>query len=664
MVEFNVPGYGLCRKVLDVNSNDLRGQKDKELTSEDEHEEDDAEAQQHSEKQRWQAEQQQILSWQAKELSNFLEEAVSLGVIEKDGVASASKKGRFKRFTVYDQQPLLQQVREVHEKVIRFVLAMTKDCEWKDAIGFLSKCPQSVNARPAFERYGFIHYASAQGDLPTIKRLLHIGSQVKMLSHCGKSPCQVALEHGHAEVARYLREVEDSDFSPRRSGPLFAGRQIGSELKGPMVFKRTSQTLYEAQTDACFSTFSKISSRDAWDAHASSCIQGVTTIEVQARQCNGPLIFGLTSCTEDNQTFPNGFSVLFGQTRGFETEVNLNRGCIVEDIEICDTLKMVAEGSAVKVFRNNTEIRTFNVCPQGFYAKLFVFKGSDALMARLEPLVSIPQQLKLALGFRSGDFQAMLKGVLMKLLPSWLRKEVEQGVDPADRSGHVMYFSSLIVSLTTRSWTEQELADMDDVERKNHLVAFNYEWTTDLWKVLKKVWNDGGIPKLANLRAKFHTKIPGSCKNKSLLALTFVNSLKPEHRWLAWTVWRERTEKEAMDRFPNKPLNSVSFAQLHSVCCHRDTALWFDVIRFWDRDPYHKRRDGLPDPHLINEPNPSNFDLKRHTEWLQNEAGPGGAFGYSCPLQIRGVAPRKLALHGVIGEHQRSPHDSDEEEED
>merc|ERR1712113_212620 len=109
---------------------------------------------------------------------------------------------------------------------------------------------------------------------------------------------------------------------------------------------------------------------------------------------------------------------------------------------------------------------------------------------------------------------------------------------------------------------------MDDIKRENSKVPFNYEWAVDLLKVLHVIWLDGRRPELGRLRAETHTKIPGSCKNKAVLALAIVNLCKPAHEWVAWTCWRMRSDKEAQGRYPNKALKECSFTQLHCVCCH------------------------------------------------------------------------------------------------
>eukprot|EP00931_Biecheleriopsis_adriatica_P118441 TRINITY_DN93852_c0_g1_i1.p1 TRINITY_DN93852_c0_g1~~TRINITY_DN93852_c0_g1_i1.p1 ORF type:complete len:731 (+),score=191.02 TRINITY_DN93852_c0_g1_i1:69-2195(+) len=671
-VFFNIDGRGVCRKQIREDSASLRplarpSTKPRgtfQVQAEQEEDED-------PEQSRWMEDQSRVSSWEPKELAQFLKQAAALGATHNGEAASNhpdQEKGRFKRFTVYKKGSLVEQVQQVREEVLCFLLDLAESGWWRNVYSFLSKCPQSVSARPASRQYGFLDLAASQGSLVAVKKLLQLGAEVATTTGCGRSPLQVALKHGQAKVAAYLKEVEDHmHASPRSRDKLSANLQkIGFETKGPMVFKRTSGTLYEAQTDAAFSTFSKISTTDAWDAHATSCQAGVTAVEVQARQCNGPLCFGLSSNPEDSHDFIDGFGVLFGQVHvpGLHKKPKTtSHRVVVDDVGVEDTLKMSVEDSQVKVYINDDLLHTFPPREgQALYAKVFIFKESDALMAGIKPFVSIPKQMQLSMSLRSPDFQVMLRGVLMKLMPNWLRQEVEDDNDPEDRTGHMMYFASLVVSLTTRCWTAEELRDMDDVERKNNLVAFNYEWTTDLWKAIKKVWNDGGVPKFSNLRAKFHTKIPGSCKNKAVLALAFVNVLKPEHRWVAWTCWRQRTEQEARDRFPHKALHTVCFAQLHCVCCHKETSLWFDVIRFWDRDPFHARPHDLPDPDLLQQPHSSNFHLQKHTEWMQKEAGPGGRGGYSCPMTLPGSVPEKLAAHGVVGEYEGDGEEEEEEE--
>merc|ERR1712228_541992 len=115
-------------------------------------------------------------------------------------------------------------------------------------------------------------------------------------------------------------------------------------------------------------------------------------------------------------------------------------------------------------------------------------------------------------------------------------------------------------------------------------------------------------------------------------------------------------------RFPHKQEHERCYAQLHCVCGHLSTYLWFDVIRFWDRDPTHKWTLLYPDPDLVQVPNACNFDLAHHTEWLKNEAAPGGKSGYSCPLRMRGTVPEKLFAKGVRGDFVGSGEPEEEEE--
>jgi len=207
-----------------------------------------------------------------------------------------------------------------------------------------------------------------------------------------------------------------------------------------------------------------------------------------------------------------------------------------------------------------------------------------------------------------------------------------------------------------------------------------------LWKLLKKVWHNGAEPKLQFLRAETHCKIPGSCKNKAVLAIAMLDFLKPEHKWNCWTCWRIRNEDEAAGRYPNKTAKEMCYTQLHCVCKHQQTGLWVDPIRLWDRDPLHKwsvldawepcngsRKKPhwasevvipYPNPKQIPMPTPQTFNLKAHTHWMQAGAAPGGKKGYSCDLDTIGVVPPALASMGVQGDSVGSTDDTEVEEQD
>jgi len=621
------------------------------------------------EAQRWRQEQEAVAHWEVKELQRFLAEASKLGLVGGNtplcnSNAWSSKHG------VRKLGELVEAVQRVREDVLLVVLRMAEQRNWDDVFHFLSACMASVDSRPTSAEFGFIHHASFQGNVAVLRHLLKMGASITSTTSRGQTPRQVAVAVGARDAVRFLEEAERADRSTRRT--VFADHVLGYEAKAHMVFRRTSATLFETKDDPSYSTFCKIGTADGWDAQATSCTAGVTQIRVQVIKPTGPFCFGLTCDPSDDHTMSNGFRVLIG-SNGFEEDPatwpkTSQRTCRLMGVEASDTFVMsMTDDRVIEVYHNGDLLQRFDAEGAAMHAKIFIYEEGGCMSVGLEPFVSYPQQIHHSMHLRGGDFKTMLKAVLMKLLPEWLRRELEEGVDPTDRRGHAMYFASLVVMLSTRQWSKSELKGMDNVDRKKSHVPFNYEWTTDLWKVLKKVWNNGDIPRLDSLRAEFHNKIPGSSKNKAILALAFVSVLRPEHRWVAWTCWRERKDDEAKDRFPFKARESTSYAQLHCVCCHLDTQLWFDVIRFWDRDPMHAWDTRYPDPDMLTAPSAGagNFDLRQHTDWMQFRAGPGGDRGYSCPVKLRGVAPAKLAAVGVVGEFDASgASDEDEEEEE
>jgi len=304
------------------------------------------------------------------------------------------------------------------------------------------------------------------------------------------------------------------------------------------------------------------------------------------------------------------------------------------------------------------------------HAKFMMFDPNDCVLVSAEPCVSYPAVLRQTIGMQTAEYRNLLSAIIRKLLPDWLREELTadggKDCDPTDKNGHMMYVASLITMLSTRSWSKAEGQAMDTVARSNYKIPFNHDWVDDFGKVLKKIWNNGGVPNLGNLRAVEHSRVPGSCKNKAVLALVIVDAIRPMHRWVAWCVWRARNQSEAEGRFPHKKDTPIqmSYCQLHCVSAHLDTHLWFDAIRFWDRDPHHKWPLRYPDPELLNVPTPSNFDLIAHTMWMKDKAAPGGTSGYSCPMTVPGTVPYKLSLLGVKGDRVQDDNDDEEEEED
>jgi len=278
-------------------------------------------------------------------------------------------------------------------------------------------------------------------------------------------------------------------------------------------------------------------------------------------------------------------------------------------------------------YNNNNLVQEFATNQQQMYAKIFIYKNSDFMKIQTSPLVSIPLQLKLSSELHGQDFHEMLKEVLDMLTPAWLKEEFEKGEDPEDKTGHMMYFVSMVVVQITRSWKADELNSMNDSDQ------FNTSWRIDLWEVLKNVWNNGNCPMLENLRAEYQHRIPGSDMNMVLLALLFGNLLKPRHGWVAWTCWRTLPDKEAKQRQQTKQENEINYTKLHYLCCHQNTKNWFDVRSFWEKDPNHKCS---PDPDVANTPHPQKLDLAKHTQWLRTKAD---STGYNCPLKVRGVIP-------------------------
>merc|ERR1719382_795095 len=144
-----------------------------------------------------------------------------------------------------------------------------------------------------------------------------------------------------------------------------------------------------------------------------------------------------------------------------------------------------------------------------------MYDPNDCILVSTEPYVGFQNVLRQTIAMQSEEYNQLLKAIVRKLLPDWLQAELKDDKDPIDENGHGMYVASLITMLATRAWTKGEAQAQDSMIRSNYAIPFNHDWVDDLLKVLKKIWNNGGVPSLGNLRAAEHEKIPGSCKNKA-----------------------------------------------------------------------------------------------------------------------------------------------------
>jgi len=671
------------------------------------------------EEQLWSEQQKKVEEWEVKELLRFLECADQKWGLDDEKAKLVTLVHGVQRETL----------EKYLDKVSRPKDEKDQKKAWKEAVDeFLGTCLDSVNTRPPTRQYGFIHVAAQQGDCDTLLQMVKLGADIFMKAHDGKTARELAAKHKKKEAEEYLAEVEKkhslaSQLADKRAATVF--QSIGKEVLGPRIFKRTSDTMFVYNDDSSFTGFSKLAQTQAWDCNAISIEKGVTKMTVKfekrgttkqsglADTRKRPCIFGLIELTgtevnpkasglvpswldlrdasacmqpmnytakgvwvcceiEELVNAKDTVAMKYAKEAMSHSLVDVTPEDILT-IERTDTDKIVVKKSKLGKDGEHT-IKVFNSKkPWGdMYAKFMMYDPNDCILVNTEPGVGIPNVLRQTIGMQQAEYTRLLHAITRKMLPDWLRAEIgskadgSEDTDPTDEKGHMMYVASLITMLSTRAWTKAEAQAQDTMIRKNYQIPFNHDWVDDLGKVLKKIWNNGGVPSLGNLRAVEHSRIPGSCKNKAVLALVLADVIRPKHEWVAWTVWRTRTPDEAEGRFPHKkdtPID-ICFCQLHCVNAHLKTGKWFDVIRFWDRDPHHKWPLRYPDPELLNIPTPSNYDLTAHSQWMRNNAAPGGKEGYSCPKKVPGSVPYKLHLLGVEGDKIQGLGEEEEEEED
>jgi hypothetical protein len=668
---------------------------------------------------KWKEQQKAVEQWEVKEIMKFLECAGMEWGLDDEKVKLVHLVQTVQRETL---EKYLDQVAKPKTDQARTKV-------WKEAVDeFLGTCLDSINTRPPTRKYGFIHIAAMHGNVDVLTQLVKLSADVFWQADDGSTARSIAKKQGHKDAEEYLESVEQKHTLKSHESKKIIQEslaRVGQETLQPRLFKRNKDTMFSYEYDSHFTAYSKLSQTDGWDCSAMSIQKGVTKITVKfeprgTTKSSGladirkrPFIFGLVSLTDKEANPRGGGSMVFDSSwldlssrtenpyllsqasKGVwaccemsalmkndnvaSTYGKATNSISLPDVTPADILIMEKTDACTIVIKKQSigssqeevlkEFRSKKAWGD-MYGTFMMYDPNDCVLVSAEPGVSYPAVLRQTIGMQSVEYRTLLTAITRKLLPDWLREELTadsgRDSDPTDKNGHMMYVASLITMLSTRSWSKAEGQAMDSMIRSNYKIPFNHDWVDDFGKVLKKIWNNGGVPSLGNLRAVEHSRVPGSCKNKAVLALVIVDAIRPRHQWVAWCVWRARNQSEAEGRFPHKKDTPVdmSFCQLHCVNAHLETHLWFDVIRFWDRDPHHKWPLRYPDPELLNVPTPSNFDLTAHTEWMRDKAAPGGTAGYGCPKTVPGTVPYKLALLGVTGDKVQSNDDEEEEEED
>eukprot|EP00418_Pyrodinium_bahamense_P085722 CAMPEP_0179063456 /NCGR_PEP_ID=MMETSP0796-20121207/27447_1 /TAXON_ID=73915 /ORGANISM="Pyrodinium bahamense, Strain pbaha01" /LENGTH=424 /DNA_ID=CAMNT_0020760383 /DNA_START=21 /DNA_END=1295 /DNA_ORIENTATION=+ len=95
------------------------------------------------------------------------------------------------------------------------MIQSAKDGEFDKVFTILDKYPPYVNERPEERMYSTIHQAVYWGDLTAIKKLVDkYNADVRATTKDGKTPLEVAKEHGHSEVVKYFEAQEKKAKAP------------------------------------------------------------------------------------------------------------------------------------------------------------------------------------------------------------------------------------------------------------------------------------------------------------------------------------------------------------------------------------------------------------------------------------------------------------------
>mmetsp|Transcript_40703 Transcript_40703/g.93569 ORF Transcript_40703/g.93569 Transcript_40703/m.93569 type:complete len:433 (-) Transcript_40703:51-1349(-) len=105
------------------------------------------------------------------------------------------------------------------EKELKTMIQAAKDGEFEKVFELLDKYPPYVNERPEERMFSAIHQACYWGDLPSVQALVEkYKADVFAPTKDGKSPAEVAEEHGHPNVVKYLKNQEKKK-APKEEAP-------------------------------------------------------------------------------------------------------------------------------------------------------------------------------------------------------------------------------------------------------------------------------------------------------------------------------------------------------------------------------------------------------------------------------------------------------------
>lgn len=91
------------------------------------------------------------------------------------------------------------------EQALNEALDFAKNRHWPQVFQLVDQCPSILNSRPPQRQYAIVHHAAFWGDAKVVTALLARGADRGVLAKDGKTPADIAIERGHAEVVQILR---------------------------------------------------------------------------------------------------------------------------------------------------------------------------------------------------------------------------------------------------------------------------------------------------------------------------------------------------------------------------------------------------------------------------------------------------------------------------
>lgn len=101
------------------------------------------------------------------------------------------------------------------EKELNTMIQAAKDGEFEEVFKLIEKYPPYVNERPEERKYSTIHQACYWGELDALKKLVEkYDADIFLTTKDGQTPIDVAKEHGHTKLVKYLEDEVNKKTPP------------------------------------------------------------------------------------------------------------------------------------------------------------------------------------------------------------------------------------------------------------------------------------------------------------------------------------------------------------------------------------------------------------------------------------------------------------------